>query len=79
MSVKNGTKGRGVRVVGRLKQSRWVDAEDKNRAKVSIIAEHIEFKPVFKKPAEGKDESGEEIAKEAAAVREPEFEEVSTF
>lgn len=79
LSVKNGTKGRGVRVVGRLKQSRWVDSEEKNRSKVSIIAEHIEFKPVFKKPADGKNESGEETAKEAAAVKEPEFEEVSVF
>ena len=68
-----------MRVVGRLKQSRWVDAEDKNRAKVSIIAEHIEFKPEFKKPADGKNESGEEAAKEAATLKEPEYEEVSTF
>jgi single-strand DNA-binding protein len=40
-------KGRGIRVVGRLKQSRWQDIEGKNRSKVSIVAEHVEFKPKF--------------------------------
>ena len=40
-------KGRGVRVVGRLKQDRWVDTDGQNRAKVKIVAEHVEFKPVF--------------------------------
>ncbi len=38
-------KGRGVRVVGRLKQDRWQDSEGNNRSKVLIIAEHVEFKP----------------------------------
>ncbi|MDE7383298.1 MAG: single-stranded DNA-binding protein [Treponemataceae bacterium] len=37
-------KGRGMRVVGRLKQSRWKNSEGKQTSKVSIIAEHIEFK-----------------------------------
>lgn len=41
-------KGRGVRVVGRLKQSRWKNAEGKNVSKVYIIAEHIELKPLKK-------------------------------
>jgi single-strand DNA-binding protein len=41
-------KGRGVRVVGRLKQDRWQDqATGKNRSRVTIVAEHIEFKPKF--------------------------------
>jgi len=39
------TKGRGVRVVGRLKQERWVDAEGKKRSIIKIVAEHVEFKP----------------------------------
>lgn len=39
------TKGRGVRVVGRLKQDRWTDSDGKQRAKVKIVAEHVEFKP----------------------------------
>ena len=40
-------KGRGIRVVGRLKQSRWQDSEGKNRSKICIVAEHVEFKPKF--------------------------------
>lgn len=39
------TKGRGVRVVGRLKQERWEDAEGNSRANVRIVAEHVEFQP----------------------------------
>ena len=39
------TKGRGVRVVGRLKQERWEDPDGNARAKVVIVAEHIEFQP----------------------------------
>jgi single-strand DNA-binding protein len=40
-----GRKGRGVRVVGRLKQSRWTDTEGKVKSRTYIIAEHIEFRP----------------------------------
>lgn len=40
-------KGRGVRVVGRLKQDRWEDAEGKVHSRVKIVAEHVEFKPQF--------------------------------
>ncbi|MCQ2588905.1 MAG: single-stranded DNA-binding protein [Treponema sp.] len=43
------TKGRGVRVVGRLKQNRWKDSEGKNFSKVFVVAEHLEYKPNFKK------------------------------
>jgi len=57
------TKGRGVRVVGRLKQDRWEDPEGKTRSKVHIVAEHVEFKPKFKsddaEPEEGQKQSGE--------------------
>lgn len=41
-------KGRGVRVVGRLKQERWTAADGKNVSKVKVVAEHVEFKPQFK-------------------------------
>jgi single-strand DNA-binding protein len=37
-------KGRAVRVVGRLRQDRWVDQTGKNRSKVVIVADHMEFK-----------------------------------
>jgi single-strand DNA-binding protein len=44
-----GHKGRGVRIVGRLKQERWNDQEGKAHSKVTIVAEHVEFRPEFKK------------------------------
>jgi len=44
-----GKKGRGVRVVGRLKQSRWTDADGKPHSRVAIVAEHVEFRPEFRK------------------------------
>ena len=40
-------KGRGVRVVGRLKQYSWLD-HGIRREKVYILAEHIEFQPAKK-------------------------------
>jgi len=48
---KQGRKGRGTRVVGRLKQDRWEGADGKPHARISIVAEHIEFRPEFKKEA----------------------------
>jgi single-strand DNA-binding protein len=48
-------------VVGRLKQDRWTSPEGQTRSKVSIVAEHVEFKPQLK----GKD--GEEKAEAVAA------------
>ncbi len=50
-------KGRGVRVVGRLKQDRWTDPEGRARSRVKIVAEHVEFKPVFKKAEGGETEA----------------------
>ena len=41
---KNCEKGRGLRVVGRLKQNRWTNSDGKTASRVSIIAEHVEFK-----------------------------------
>lgn len=52
-------KGRGVRVVGRLKQDRWTDPEGKTRSKVKIVAEHVEFKPVKKEEPEAVEATGE--------------------
>lgn len=45
-------KGRGVRIVGRMKQDRWVGSDGKNYSRVKIIGEHVEFKPVFSKNQE---------------------------
>jgi single-strand DNA-binding protein len=46
-----GKKGRGVRVVGRLKQDRWNSPDGKMQSKISIVAEHVEFRPEFRKDA----------------------------
>jgi single-strand DNA-binding protein len=62
--AENLKKGRGVRVVGRLKQDRWSDAEGKNHSRIKIIGDHVEFKPEFFRE---KDKSL------AVAEEEPEF------
>jgi len=63
-------KGRGVRVVGRLKQDRWTDTDGKPHSKVLIMAEHVEFKPALRKEgdasAEGAEEEAEAEEKEEA-------------
>ena len=55
-----GRKGRGVRVVGRLKQDRWNDPDGKPRSRVTIVAEHVEFRPEFKKDAKPASETSGE-------------------
>jgi len=65
-------KGRGVRVIGRLKQDRWVDQEGKNRDRVVIVASQVDFKPQFRKDQAGAedgaaDEAGVDANEEAAA------------
>lgn len=59
------TKGRGVRVVGRLKQERWPDSEGNQKSKVKIVAEHVEVKPEWKKDG---DHASEPPKQEAPAV-----------
>jgi len=44
-----GKKGRGLRVVGRLKQNRWNDPDGNLRSRITIVAEHVEFRPETKK------------------------------
>ncbi|MDR2952627.1 MAG: single-stranded DNA-binding protein [Treponema sp.] len=53
-----GRKGRGIRVVGRLKQDRWTDNDGRNRSKISIVAEHVEFRPDFRKDEDSKSATG---------------------
>ena len=52
-----GRKGRGVRVVGRLKQDRWTGSDGKNHNKVAIVAEHVEYRSDLKKPDQTVSES----------------------
>ncbi len=55
-------KGRGVRVVGRMKQDRWTGTDGKNYSRVKIVGEHVEFKPVFSKNAEKEPQKNPETA-----------------
>jgi len=74
-----GHKGRGVRVVGRLKQDRWSGADGKPHSKISIVAEHVEFRPEFKK---GENSGTASALAENAAEMETDFgtsEEVQTL
>ena len=59
-----GHKGRGVRVVGRLKQDRWTGSDGKPRSRISIVAEHVEFRPEFKKESNAAAEETTEAAQE---------------
>lgn len=61
-------KGRGVRVVGRLKQDRWVDPEGKQKAKVKIVAEHVEFKAQKQGIKKDEEDTVQEEAEESSAV-----------
>ena len=64
-------KGRGVRVVGRLKQDRWSDTNGNNRSRVKIVGEHVEFKPNFNRP---KDDEEEKLEEQDAPVEQKEVE-----
>jgi len=59
------SKGRGVRVVGRLKQDRWQGKEGKPVSRVKIVAEHVEFRPEFKKKEDGSEEESEDDAEKS--------------
>ena len=67
-----GKKGRGARVVGRLKQDRWTGTDGKPKSRISIVAEHVEFRPELKKDLawEKNDLINSNIAAEAAAAME---------
>ena len=54
-------KGRGVRVVGRLKQERWTGADDKKHERIVVVAEHVEFKPQANKTFLNSDQKDEVV------------------
>ena len=69
-------KGRGVRVVGRLKQDTWKDPEGKFASRVYVVAEHIEYKPIKKAEEEKETVTANETASaatEGEAVKEAVF------
>lgn len=45
---KYGKEGRGVRLVGRIKQPQWVTEDGQKKTRTVIVGEHIEFKPLAK-------------------------------
>jgi single-strand DNA-binding protein len=67
-----GRKGRGIRVVGRLKQERWQDGDGKPQSKVVIVAEHVEFRPEFKKDGQADTDESETAETTAEAERKTE-------
>jgi len=69
--VSQGRKGRGVRVVGRLKQGRWTGDDGKNHSRVSIVAEHVEYRADYKK-TEVPSQEVESMAEAAAWDEKPE-------
>ena len=66
--LKHLCKGRGVRVVGRLKQDRWISEDEQPRSRIKVVAEHIEYKPMIN-PNKSQDETSEvEVAKDKVTV-----------
>ncbi|MBN2442218.1 MAG: single-stranded DNA-binding protein [Spirochaetales bacterium] len=63
-------KGKGVRVVGRLKQDRWKGNDGIAKSLVYVVADHVEFKPNFV----NKDQKDEKTR-----VKEQEYKTVSSF
>jgi single-strand DNA-binding protein len=64
-------KGRGVKVVGRIKQERWNGNDGKAHSKVVIVAEHVEFRPEPKDndaAVEFSNETAEETVDESTCV-----------
>jgi single-strand DNA-binding protein len=73
-----GHKGRGVRVVGRLKQSRWNGTDGKTHSRVSIVAEHVEFRSDFKSDFKKEEEDPPPPVQEEGYIRqEDEYEAVN--
>ena len=68
---KKAVKGRGLRVVGRLKQYSWKDSEGKLQSRVFVIAEHIEYKPVVNKKDSNSDGTEKESVVCVEAEKEP--------
>jgi single-strand DNA-binding protein len=70
-----GRKGRGVRVVGRLKQDRWSGSDGKPHARVAIVAEQVAFRPEFNRETVQNDDSpetGDKVLEETAVAEEDE-------
>lgn len=62
------SKGRGVRIRGRLKEDRWQDADGKWQSRVKIVGEDIEFKPQYKEGAPGESGKSAPVKKSGTAA-----------
>lgn len=81
---KKATKGRGVRVVGRLKQDTWKDTSGKTASRIYVVAEHIEYKPEKKtneneEKASATAETTEQVAVEEKQAEPVPVEEAAVF
>ncbi len=76
---KQGFKGRGVRVVGRLKQNRWTGTDGKSASKVLVVAEHVDFKFMKKTDAKASDHTTKDDLENAAQGIRDENSEVNVF
>ena len=68
----------GTLQVGRLKQGRWKAEDGKTHSKITVVAEHIEFKPVFQKN-EAAAETNETEPQEQAELNIAEMAEAAVF
>ena len=75
------SKGRNVRVVGRLKQDRWTDDQGGKHSRIKIVADHVDLGPLPKQKqgeeqiadatqANGEAKSAEAVIEKAAKSKE---------
>ena len=69
--AKYSQKGRGVSVVGRIKQKRWKSDDGRNLSKITIVAEKVKFKTRITNDDEADDSKIADIP-DATAVSETE-------
>ena len=58
-------RGRGIRVVGRLKQDRWEDPEGKPHSRMKVVAEYLEQRPTFFKDSSKSEKNAEAVAEKS--------------
>ncbi|GAB1482178.1 hypothetical protein MASR2M78_09930 [Treponema sp.] len=74
-----GHKGRGVRVVGRLKQERWNSNDGKPHSRVMIVAEQVDFRPEMIKKDMDASTNTQSLAEAALELEETTIEEEATI
>lgn len=79
MCSKYAEKGRGLSVVGRMKQNRWKTDDGKTNSRITIVAEHVEFKTRIQKPDPKAEKCENENLAEAAMANAIEAQEEVTF